>query len=299
MPNAEKLRKLADGMDGQIQAKRHPAIASQNMTPRRIRIAQHMAREADKLALVQAVLRKIADAYGDPEKQRRLDTQSRGVMSRTSKAALLALPAMELAQIAGDFAPPPDPKAVIRRMEQDLVGVKIDGFFPTPFDTGCQMAELANLSTGLCVLEPSAGKGDLAEALIETQPDIVLEVCEINHRLRGILTAKGFTVRSEFDCLEITDTYDRIVQNPPFEKGLDIQHTMQMYARLTPGGRLVGIVSEGAFFREDKRSQDFRAWLKGKLADEVKLPSGTFTGADVFRQTGVASRIVVLDKPVV
>lgn len=302
MPDvAGKLRKLADGMDAQIQAKRFPSIANQNLTPRRIRIAQHMGREADRLALGQAVLRRLAVFHENPATVQGLlltiDPEAHWE-KLTSKAAVLALRTDVLERIAGDTAPLPDPKAAIKKLEMELVGMKIPGFFPTPMDTGRQMAELASLAPGMRVIEPSAGKGDLAEAILETEPDVVLEVGEISSRLRDILTAKGFTVRPEFDCLEIPFyDYDRIIQNPPFENGLDITHTMGMFERLKPGGRLVGIVSEGPFFRNDLRAVQFREWIKGKLVEEVKLPSGTFTGKDAFRQTGVASRILVLDKP--
>ena len=37
--------------------------------------------------------------------------------------------------------------------------------------------------------------------------------------------------------------YDRIIANPPFTKNQDIDHVMQMWNFLKPGGRIVSIMS--------------------------------------------------------
>jgi len=86
--------------------------------------------------------------------------------------------------------------------------------------------------------------------------------------------------------------------NPPFEKGQDIEHIRHAYELLAAGGRLVAIASEGPFFRSDAKSVAFREWLCGldDAFDEV-LPADTFTGVAAFRQTGVKTRLLVLNKP--
>lgn len=56
-----KLRKTADGMEKQIDAKLKPAVADQTPTPRRSRILAGMRADGEKLQRIQGMLRDIAD----------------------------------------------------------------------------------------------------------------------------------------------------------------------------------------------------------------------------------------------
>lgn len=59
---------------------------------------------------------------------------------------------------------------------------------------------------------------------------------------------------------------------------------------------LVSVVSEAPFFREGIKFMDFRDFLNQHQTQEpIKLESA-FEGAQSFRQTGVSTRIVVLQK---
>lgn len=91
--------------------------------------------------------------------------------------------------------------------------------------------------------------------------------------------------------------YDRIIMNPPFSKGRDIQHVMHAYGLLRPGGRLVAIMGEGAFFQSNKAAESFRAWLDDLGATSERLPEGSFTDPALPVNTGVNARMVVIDKP--
>ncbi|HHK0428589.1 TPA: methyltransferase, partial [Pseudomonas aeruginosa] len=84
--------------------------------------------------------------------------------------------------------------------------------------------------------------------------------------------AKGYNLVGS-DFMEVSGKqYDRIVMNPPFSKGRDIQHVQHAYSLLKPGGRLVAIMSEGAFFQSNKAAENFRAWLDGLGATSERLP---------------------------
>ncbi len=183
----------------------------------------------------------------------------------------------------------------LRDLEYSLIGTKIPGFFPTPLPVIEQMLALAEIMPGMTVLEPSAGKGDIAEAIQRNHSENTLSVIEWNVTLSNILKAKGFDIR-EGDFLAHTGFYDRIVMNPPFENGQDIDHVKWAYSRLKPKGKLVSIMCEGPFFRSDKKSQDFRDWLPAVGGASFRLGEGAFQGAAAFRQTGVNSRIVVIEK---
>src|SRR5688572_10064976 len=82
----------------------------------------------------------------------------------------------------------------------------------------------------------------------------------------------------------------------PFEYGQDIKHVRHAYELLASGGRLVSVVCEGPFFRSDAKSVAFREWLDELAADVEQLPDDAFQGIEAFRQTGVRTRLVVIDK---
>lgn len=193
---------------------------------------------------------------------------------------------------------PIDPKAKrLRELESSLVGAKIPGYFPTPPTPVGRMIELAELRPGMRVLEPSAGRGDIAEPVRALGCEV--ETCEINHTLRQILEAKGFVCHSDFLLLPIAvkeygGGYDAILMNPPFEAGQDAEHVRLAYQHLREGGVLVAIVSEGLFFREDSTARSFRNFLTAYRGTSEKLPPGTFNRNDTTQRTGVASRIVVI-----
>jgi hypothetical protein len=181
----------------------------------------------------------------------------------------------------------------IKKMERELIGAKIDGYFPTPARIVDQMIELAGIEPGMTVAEPSAGKGNIADKIREAASEAALSVIEPVTRLRNILTAKGHNI-VDSDFMGHEGQYDRIVMNPPFENGQDIDHVRHAYSLLKPGGRVVAIMSEGPFFRSDRKATEFRDWLDSLSGTSEKLPDGSFKDSE--RSTGVATRLVVIDK---
>ncbi len=183
----------------------------------------------------------------------------------------------------------------VKAAERALIGqnVGID-FFPTPKTLASRMVEMAGISSGMKVLEPSAGNGNIAEAIREAGADV--DVAEISSALRDLLTAKKFNVVSH-DFMDITEgQYDAIVMNPPFSKNQDIQHVQRAFKLLKPGGKLVAIVGEGAFFRNDKTATEFRDWLDELGATVEKLPEGTFKEKELLNTTGANARLVEIEK---
>ncbi|NUB25746.1 hypothetical protein [Azospirillum brasilense] len=184
-------------------------------------------------------------------------------------------------------APKADPiKAALR----DLVGRKIPGFFRTPADLARRVVDLLDLQPGHSVLEPSAGAGDIADAMAETVGRDGVTVLEINGTLCGLLQAKGYTVAGR-DFFDHVGLYDRIGMNPPFEGLADTDHVRRAFGMLKPGGRLVAIMAESPFFRSDRKAEEFRTWLDGVGGTSERLPAGSFQESG----TGVATRIVVID----
>jgi hypothetical protein len=176
--------------------------------------------------------------------------------------------------------------------------MKLPGFFPTPTPVVNRMLELAEIEGHHRVLEPSVGKGDLAAAIRETCPDAFLTVVEINRTLADVLIAKGFDpVFGDFLQFGTGAVYDRVLMNPPFADGAEIDHVRHAHELLAPAGRLVSVMSEGPFFRSDAKSTQFRTWLDEVRGTSEPLPSGAFAGNEAFRQTAVRTRLVVINKP--
>jgi hypothetical protein len=183
----------------------------------------------------------------------------------------------------------------VKVAERELIGRDLPGFFPTPRPVIERMLELAEVETHHRVLEPSCGKGDILDALKEECDGIELIAIERNRTLEDVLSAKGHEVTFA-DFLEHAGSYDRVVMNPPFEELQDITHVKHAYSLLTPGGRLVSVMSEGPFYRSDNKSIAFRAWLDEVGAQSEQLPDDAFAGPGAFCQTGVRTRLITIEK---
>ncbi|WP_419184821.1 methyltransferase [Botrimarina mediterranea] len=179
--------------------------------------------------------------------------------------------------------------------ERELIGKNLPGFFPTPQPVIAEMLEYAGIEPAHTVLEPSCGKGDIVLAIEREEPQANVTAIEQNHSLAEVLAAKD--IEAEFtDFLTHHEKYDRIVMNPPFEKGADILHVRHAYSCLAEQGRLVAVMSEGAFSRSDTQATEFQRWCGSLGGTSVKLPEDAFRGKESFRQTGVRTRLVVIDK---
>lgn len=172
----------------------------------------------------------------------------------------------------------------------------IDGFFPTPLDVAEAMAEWVPDCSK--VLEPSAGIGSLADVLKRDGHEV--HCIERMYPLRDVLAAKGYPLVGE-DFLETEPSchYDAVVMNPPYEKLQDADHIMHAWKFLRTGGRLIALMSPGAFHQETAKAKSFRAWFQAYGLSCEDLPDGAFDGPDAFRRTGVKVRLVTGTRGVV
>ncbi len=318
--SSAKLRDLADKMQSQIDSKKDSAIGAQRPTARRARIAASMYKEGERMEAIQNKLRAMADAIDEgtlPDslagitnkaqladlliaikhnrKFSQLYDRNRIVKAGIKNDEELEQAKKDLSTLGGEVKPFVTPKErKIKEIERELLGYKIPGFFSTPKPLAEKMVNLANISKGARVLEPSAGKGNIADAI--KGKDISPDVIEWNLKLQEILKLKDYNlVGEDFTKFKPDKPYDAIIMNPPFEKGQDIDHVKHAYIMLKPGGRLVSIMSEGPFFRSDKKATEFREWLAEVGGSSEKLPQSTFKEAG----TGVNARLVTITKPAV
>ena len=134
------------------------------------------------------------------------------------------------------------------------------------------MIEYAEIENGMCVLEPSAGTGNIIDEVVKRYDTEVLAY-EINNNLCNLLINKYPSYRVQVrqrDFLAVTDfqgCYERIVMNPPFENADDIKHIKHALTFLSPSGVLVALCANGSRQRE----------VLKPLADHWEvLPEGSF-----------------------
>lgn len=174
----------------------------------------------------------------------------------------------------------------LKRKIDNLRNCNIPGFFPTPAPIIAQMLDLAEIEPEHRVLEPSAGLGDIVDAIKATGFHGFLDAIEINLNLCEILGLKGHH-HHRYDFLEWSGTkYDRVLMNPPFERKQAIDHINHAYWMLRPGGRIVAILPP-----------NHAAELEFENMRVEETEDGAFNGREAFRRTGVSTSIVVIDKP--
>ena len=151
-------------------------------------------------------------------------------------------------------------------------------FFETPQDIVDQLIELAEIRRGHKCLEPSAGRGNIAEGLRTVAGDDTVLCVELNPENAAVLIDKGLNVYVG-DFLEYGvgyHDYDRIVMNPPFTRQQDIAHVQKALSFLTDDGILVSVMSAGIMFRQDKKTRNFWAKVAEHTSEIIELPQGAF-----------------------
>ena len=263
---AAKLREMADGLQPQIDHKTREL--SQGWTPKRGRQYSARLHEGHNLERAQRAMRTLADAYeaGDvPELLKSIRTSvKRDFLDMTETIAGShgyydhhdtgeyrdkSVLALALRGLVDHHKSPADREAElaakrnaeIERQINDLRGADIDGFFPTPASVIDRMLDKADIEAGHRVLEPSAGTGSILDKIRERH-GVDAKAVEIFYPLAGILELKGYDVeRGDFLEFDRGEQYDRIVMNPPFERGADVKHVRHAFERLARGGIQQGV----------------------------------------------------------
>lgn len=169
---------------------------------------------------------------------------------------------------------------------------KIYQFFPTPKEIAQQMCQMAELDETCSILEPSCGRGDLADEIFALGFGSLYGV-EINPDMKRYLDDKPYDTEVGVDFLifadapENQDVYTRIIMNPPFSKHQDVDHIFAAYKMLAPGGVLVSVVSPSPFWRTDKKSVEFQKWVEETSAEVIDVPEGAFKESGTMIRTKI------------
>ena len=305
---ADRFDNMAERLQDTIEALRSDRRAN---TPKQRKQATIARYEGERQERTQAGLRALAAAYrngGIPATLAGVRTKARvyDIMGRHVDAGLgyyeyretdqwqdNSTEAVALRQLAGLATE--DPEAIRKRTLADRLDrvklLNIPGYYPTPPEVVAEMMRLADIRPGHSVLEPSAGTGSLADAA--GAAGNVVYCWEINQALAEILKLKDhFVAGHDFmACTHPIPYVDRVLMNPPFEKGQDMEHVRKAFAALKPGGRLVAVMSPGPFFRNDRKATDFRQWFYALGAYKRELPNGAFKASG----TSTSAVIAVID----
>ena len=182
----------------------------------------------------------------------------------------------------------------LRRLIEEMHRTNIPGFFPTPDHLGSRVIDLAEIDDGMSLLEPGAGFGSLLD-LLKHKPyldHLDIYCCEINYSLSRILELKKYNV-IDSDIMHLkTGAFDRIIMNPPFEKGQDMDHVTHCFKNLLArNGILVSIVSAGAISGQTTKHIAFKELIL-EHGETYPVEAGAFKGA--FNSTGISVAIVKL-----
>lgn len=157
------------------------------------------------------------------------------------------------------------------------------GYFPTPKPVVELLLDLADLEDGQKVLEPSAGRGNIALPVAEITGsvscvELLEDNCEALEMALADASVKATVVRGDF--LKMTPpefpVYDRVVMNPPFEKQADIRHVFHAFKYLKDGGKLVAVMSASVMFRDNNLTREFRDFVNRRGGVIQELPAGSF-----------------------
>lgn len=186
-----------------------------------------------------------------------------------------------------------DPRPAFQKAEEDGM-VEFDNmdFYPTPPHVAKIMIEWLNPEINSFVLEPSAGEGHLADELVKWgYPQNRIICMELDEGRRRTLLKKKYLVKGE-DFLLYRGSImpvGYILMNPPFTKDQDIDHVSHAIDMLSPGGKLVSVMSSTSLTIETSKCRKFREKLKELTTYHYQeLDKGS------FKESGTMSNQIIL-----
>lgn len=129
------------------------------------------------------------------------------------------------------------------------------GFYPTPSKLAGKMLSFVDWKNVFSILEPSAGKGDLADAVSRfvtshrnsrrisfNENDTYIDCIERDSDLAALLRGKGLhVVHDDFLTFRSFKQYDLCIMNPPFDNG--DEHLLHALSLMERGGQIVCLLN--------------------------------------------------------
>ena len=163
-------------------------------------------------------------------------------------------------------------------------------FFPSPPSVVARLLEIADLRPGMRVLEPEAGRGDIAFACAAAGAIVdCYELMEENFRFLAADPRIASVSHADFLLQPPTPCYLRCVMNPPFFLQADIRHVTHALKFLETGGLLTSVMASSITYRDNKLTQDFRDLIRLRGGEIEALPEGSFKSSGTAVQTVIVS----------
>lgn len=182
-------------------------------------------------------------------------------------------------------------------MNSEHIGLwGIPSLYPTPKNVAEYMISKVPIFATDTILEPSAGKGDLAQIIRGKFPRNNLMVVEKDVLLRAILVLDGFPLVAS-DIFNFPEhevfTPNVIIMNPPFSANYqDIDHVAHCWQLLPRGGRLVSLMHKFSAYSPSSnpfyKPNIFQEWMDRVGLQKELLPEGAFAEAEQPTNTEIA-----------
>lgn len=169
-------------------------------------------------------------------------------------------------------------------------------FYPTPPHVIAKMVKPVydRLSVSN-ILEPSAGKGNILDYLVETHrvKKGNIYTVEIEPELQFILAGKGYTVLDS-DFLDFADPgkYQIVLMNPPFSDGVD--HLLKAWEVVADGGVVVCLLNAETVRNPYTKKRELLQKIIDEHGEATELGQ---VFKDAERTTSVDVVMVTLNKP--
>lgn len=176
-------------------------------------------------------------------------------------------------------------------------------FYPTPTNLINKMLSHIDFRTIKTVLEPSAGKGDIVEAItrkfsyihsFNKKNKYDIDTIELDNNLQYILQGKQFRlVHDNFLTFDSFKKYDVIIMNPPFSNG--DKHLLKAIEMQQDGGKIVCLLNAETLKNPyNNNRKDLLRQLE-KYNANVEYVQNAFSDAE--RKTDVETAIIFIDIP--
>ena len=174
-------------------------------------------------------------------------------------------------------------------------------FYPTPESLVDRMLAGIDWSMVNSVLEPSAGKGDLALAVQKKyklrfyrDKPVDIDCIEIDQNLRHILNGKELrVVHDDFLTYDALKRYDLIVMNPPFSEG--DKHLLKALDMQKYGGSIVCLLNAETIRNPFSHTRKQLVKKLDEYGAQVEFIPNAFAGAE--RKTSVEVALVKVSIP--
>ena len=145
------------------------------------------------------------------------------------------------------------------------------------------------------ILEPSAGKGDIADFLkAKMYEEAPVDCIEINENLRATLKGKGYPViGDDFLSFQTFYHYDLIFMNPPFANGA--AHLLKALQMQKNGGSVICILNANTIENPCTSERKMLVSELEKYDAVIKFYDGEFSTAE--NPTGVRIAVIMVEIP--